>query len=238
MKNIIIASKIDPALNRDKYLLATLRGVGGGKSRMIEETRIRMGILLPNWLPITITFNHYTDKSPSDYKWNDGQMIIAYAICTRIIATVYSISLGEAKNRMNKVLSTVDTTLEDTAKDVIVGTMRHIARRVKKHKPSIDSFVLFIDESMRLIEDAQFPTCSDPYGLLRQTILGEEVGQELNSSLLMTSFAVSAFGATDSNRRIKPFVLASKLPVDRIVKDIWIPSFNSTSSDTAPIAES
>lgn len=181
--------------------------MGGGKSRMIEETtRIRMGILLPNWLPIAITFNHYTDKSPSDFNWNDEQMIIAYAICTRIIAIVYSISLGEAKNCMNKVLSIVDTTLEDTVKDAIVVTMRHIARRVKKDKPSIDSFVLFVDESMRLIEDAQFPTCSDPYGLLRETILGEEVGQELiNSSLLMTSLAVSAlFGATDSNRRIKP----------------------------------
>ena len=75
MKNIIIASKIDPALTRDKYLLATLRGVGGGKSRMIEETGIRMGILLPNWLPIAITFNHYTDLSPSDYKWNDDNRL-------------------------------------------------------------------------------------------------------------------------------------------------------------------
>jgi hypothetical protein len=245
IKNIIIASKIDPANNRDKYLLATVRGVGGGKSRMVEETRIRMGILLPNWLPIAITFNHYTGNSPSDYQWKDGQMIIAYAICTRIIASVYSLTLDEAQKRMDLVIAAVEEAYTGSktiqakmkAKDVIVGTMRHIARRVKKDKPSIDSFVLFVDESMRLIEDAQFPTCSDPYDLLRQTILGQEVGQELKSSLLMTSLAVSALGATDSNRRIKPVVLASKLPVVRIVEDIWISSFNSTSNDAASTAE-
>ena len=245
IKNIIIASKIDPAKNRDKYLLATVRGVGGGKSRMVEETRIRMGILLPNWLPIAITFNHYTGNSPSDYRWKDGQMIIAYAICTRIIASVYSLTLDEAQQRMDLVIAAVEEAYTGSktiqakmkAKDVIVGTMRHIARRVKKDKPSIDSFVLFVDESMRLIEDAQFPTCSDPYDLLRQTILGKEVGQEIKSSILMTSLAVSAMGATDSSRRVKPVVLASKLPVNRIVEDIWIPSFNSTSNDTAPIAE-
>ena len=48
---------------------------------------------------------------------------------------------------------------------------------------------------------------------------------------------MSALGATDSNRAIEPVVLASILPINRIVEDIWIPSFNSTSNDTAPIAE-
>jgi len=71
INNIINASQIKPAANRRKYLLATLRGVGGGKTRMIEETRIRMGILFPNWLPIAITFNHNTGVSP-DYQSNDG----------------------------------------------------------------------------------------------------------------------------------------------------------------------
>ena len=138
---------------------------------------------------------------------------------------------------MNKVLSTVNTSLEDTAKDLIVGTMRHIVRRVKKDKPSIDSFVLFVNESMRLIEDARFPKSPDPYDLLRRTILGKEIGQELKSSLLMTSLAVSAYGDTDSDRPIRPVVLASKLPVDRIVKDMWVPSFNSTSNSKVAMAE-
>ena len=52
---------------------------------MIEETRILMGILLPNWF----TFNHYTSNSLSDYQWKDGKMIIAYAICTRIMASEF-----------------------------------------------------------------------------------------------------------------------------------------------------
>eukprot|EP01035_Chromulina_nebulosa_P069350 gene69350-biopygen25779 len=71
---------------------------------MIEETRIRMGVLYPNWLPIAITFNHKT-----------------------------------------------------FAENLIVGTVRHIAGRVRKVNPSIDSMVLFIDEPVKLIEDKRFP---------------------------------------------------------------------------------
>jgi hypothetical protein len=55
-----------------------------------------MGILLPHWLSIAITFNHYTSNSPSDYQWkDDGQTVITYAIFTRIMASVYTISLGK-----------------------------------------------------------------------------------------------------------------------------------------------
>ena len=67
VQDIITASKLSPSAPRSKYLMATLRGVGGGKTRMIEETRIRMGLLYPNWLPIAITFNHKTHASDNDF---------------------------------------------------------------------------------------------------------------------------------------------------------------------------
>ena len=89
VENIINASKLNPSSPRDKYLLATLRGVGGGKSRMIEETRIRMGLLYPNWLPIAITFNHESGVNDSDFQWKCSTMIVAYAICCRMMAAVY-----------------------------------------------------------------------------------------------------------------------------------------------------
>eukprot|EP01036_Dinobryon_divergens_P024308 gene24309-32745_t len=37
--------------------------------------------------------------------------------------------------------------MKSLATDVIIGIARHIARRVKKDNPSIDSFVLFIDNA-------------------------------------------------------------------------------------------
>eukprot|EP01036_Dinobryon_divergens_P024910 gene24910-33403_t len=93
VEDIIAASKRSPSAPRSKYLMVTLRGVGGGKTRMIEETRIRMGVLYPNCF----------------------------------------------------------------AENLIVGTVRHIAGRVRKVNPSIDSMVLFIDEPVKLIEDKRFP---------------------------------------------------------------------------------
>ena len=111
---------------------------------MIEETRIRMGLLFPNWLPIAITFNKYSFATPDAFAWKDADMIIAYSICSRIIAAVYTMSLGEAQQeRLNMVLAAVETAKDGSSidpTDVIIGTVRHIARRVKKDKPSVDSF--------------------------------------------------------------------------------------------------
>jgi hypothetical protein len=73
---IIYISKIDPSNTRSKALMATLRGVGGGKSRMIEECRIRLGLLYPNWLPIAVTFSHSND---SDFAWQNPDLIVACA---------------------------------------------------------------------------------------------------------------------------------------------------------------
>ena len=108
------------------------------------------------------------------------------------------------------------------AENLIVGIVRHIAGRVQKVNPSIDSMVLFIDEPVKLIENKMFPKDGDDdrYAHLRQTILGESVGKVFNTSLVMTSLNVSVFGITESGRRIIPVVLTSKLSVDHIVDKI------------------
>jgi len=236
INDITTASKIDPKASRRKYLLGTLRGVGGGKTRMIEECRIRMGLLYPNWLPIAITFNHQTEIRKSDYSWKDSDLMISYAICCRIISSVYSISIEEAQISTNIVLKSV---MEEyvgkealLAIDLIVGTVSHVAARVKQKKPTVDSFVLFIDECAKLIENSPFPNENDPYSSMRRTILGEDVGKILKTSLVMTSLNISVFGITDSSRATKPVVLASKLSVEHIVTKIWIPPFNSSSKKT------
>eukprot|EP00597_Dinobryon_sp_UTEXLB2267_P018033 CAMPEP_0201112350 /NCGR_PEP_ID=MMETSP0812-20130820/77193_1 /ASSEMBLY_ACC=CAM_ASM_000668 /TAXON_ID=98059 /ORGANISM="Dinobryon sp., Strain UTEXLB2267" /LENGTH=473 /DNA_ID=CAMNT_0047375675 /DNA_START=346 /DNA_END=1764 /DNA_ORIENTATION=+ len=232
------ASKINPSDYRYKFLLATLRGVGGGKTRMIEESRIRLGMLYPNWLPIAITFGHTTEVNDNDFAWKDANVIVAYAICSRILSSVYTISIEEARRRTDIVLKSVlqkHEYYEDSLEiDLMVGTMAHVAARVRQVKPSMDSFVLFIDESMKLIENIQFPQpFSDPYSTLRRTILGKEMGKILKSSLVMTSLSVSAFGITDSSRATRAVELASKLSVEHIVTKIWIPSFNGSSKRTS-----
>ena len=225
---IIYTSKIDPSNTRSKALMATLRGVGGGKSRMIEECRIRLGLLYPNWLPIAVTFNHNTGPIDTDFAWQHPDLIVAYAVCSRIISNIYSISIYTARNRMNTVLNSVKDEygpdIDSLAKDLLVGTVSHVAGRVKKVKPSVDSLVLFIDEGARLIEDLRFPPGRpDAYAAIRKVILGQEVGKVLKTSLVMTSLSISVLGKTDSDRNIDPIILASKLPVDHIVRNVWLP---------------
>ncbi len=69
-------------------------------------------------------------------------MFVAYAICTRIIASAYTLELREARRRMSSILAEVKEVKDgieskSLATDVIVGTVRHIARRMKKEKPSV-----------------------------------------------------------------------------------------------------
>jgi hypothetical protein len=232
VQDIITASEQSTSDPRDKFLLATLRGVGGGKTRMVEETRIRMGLTYPNWLPIAITFNHKSNVLPSEYAWKDPSIIVAFAVCCRMMAAVYNIPLDEAQNRMDVALAmegskSIKTGGNSFAGNLIVGTVQHIAGRVKKAKPAVDSLVLFIDESAKLIEGSDYFTgVKDGYAHLRQTILGERIGGIFKTSLVMTSLNLSVFGITDSERIIIPIELASKLPVDHIVDKIWIPSFH------------
>eukprot|EP01036_Dinobryon_divergens_P047397 gene47397-63536_t len=126
--------------------MATLKGVGRGKTRMIEEARIRMGLLYPTWLPIAITFNHKT--------YNDGY-------------SVYNIPIIDAQTRLGAALNLSESTnyarnMLRIAENLIAGTVRHIAGSVQKLNPSIDSMVLFIDEPVKLVEDKRFP--EDVYG--------------------------------------------------------------------------
>jgi len=236
VKDIIEVSKLSTSAPRRKCLLATLRGVGGGKTRMIEEARIRLGLLYPNWLPIAVTFNHLSTISSYEYMWKDPNLIIACAVCCRMMAAIYNITTTTMQIRMKVVLKGIENSedalmMSQLAENLIVGTVQHIAGRVKRVKPAVDSLVLFIDESAKLIEHPSYPAeVSDGYALLRQTILGGRVGEAFKTSLVMTSLSVSVFGTTESGQGIKPVVLASKLSGDHIVDRMWMPFFSGSSS--------
>ena len=160
-------------------------------------------------------------------------MIVAYAVSCRMMAAVYNIPIFTAQSRIKAVLKGSERSddMDIIAENLIVGTVQHIAGRVKKAKPAVDSLVLFIDESAKLIEGSDyFKGVKDGYGHLRDTILGETIGRIFKTSLVMTSLSLSAFGKTDTGRIIIPVMLASKLPVDHIVDNIWIPSFHASSA--------
>eukprot|EP01035_Chromulina_nebulosa_P034573 gene34573-biopygen22499 len=111
---------------------------------------------------------------------------------------------------LNSVKDEYGPDMESLAKDLLIGT-------VKKVKPSVDSLVLLIDESAKLIEGLRFPPGRpDAYAEIRKAILGQEVGKILKTSLVMTSLSISVLGRKDSDRNIVPIILASKLPVDHI----------------------
>ena len=61
-------------------------------------------------------------------------------------------------------------------------------------------------------------------------ILGQEVGKILKTSLVMTFLSASVLGKMDSDRNMDPTILVNKLPVDHIVKNIWLPAIFQSGS--------
>ena len=62
--------------------------------------------------------------------------------------------------------------------------------------------VLFIDESSKLLQHSLFPRpesiLGDPYSELRETMLGDEMGRLISTSLVMTSASFEPFDRTKS----------------------------------------
>lgn len=94
---------------------------------MIEECRVRLGLLYPKWLPIAITFNQMARASKEDFSWKIEDSIVAYAICCRIISLAYTIPIYEAQNLTKKGLKSVMDLYDDDMKrlsiDLIVGNV-------------------------------------------------------------------------------------------------------------------
>ena len=83
-----------------------------------------MGLKFPNWLPIAISFNNFSHCRITI--WKDAEMFAAYAICTRIIASAYTLELREARRRMSSILAVVKEVKDGIeSKSLAIGDRCH-----------------------------------------------------------------------------------------------------------------
>ena len=230
--------------NRSKDLIATVRGSGGGKTRMLEELR-RATNDRDDAVAIGVTFNNNTgyDRIEEEYINDDkkGLNIILSIIC-RICCVVYDDPVKEILKQSTKefqpelsresffhwreFLTDASKSLKcqnSTKVQLLRIFIQHIMKQLTINGMVVNEFVLLLDEIM-YVEDGTSSLAS-ALSLLNQSILSTVFksynGKLINMALVLSSLVIPPHGQTVSGRKIKALQLPPELNVDDVMKKWW-----------------
>jgi hypothetical protein len=228
---ILEDSELEPDA-RLKPLHATMRGMGGGKTRTLEEIR-RCLFQQKSVFPIAITFNSHWipgyngvgnvihDKC---FGVDDPIFFYELAIVSRMASMFFEKDLGEIQSRLRSQLHLLSRPI-----DLIESMVVFMINRLSNYR-RVDYFILLIDEAvaMQTYIRKHFNYFDDITSTVRQALLNNEIwikydneAKRLNVALVISSLEISPIGQTSSNRIVRPIILPSKLNVNDIVKKIW-----------------
>ena len=212
---------IDP---RGKPMLVTVRGTGGGKSRLFEEIRRKL-LLQKDIFTMAITFNGFTSYDAVEFEphgltdTDKANRSAALSILCRMMGVFYGMRLNKAVEVVQDSISSLKDnfdpiTFYETAIQLMIMQLR------VELQADVDSAVFLLDESMKLLESLQrrFPTCKDPLSPLRKVVLDKTP----NSALAMSSLNVKIDGVTDASRALEGLELCEVLNANEIVEKWWI----------------
>eukprot|EP01041_Mallomonas_annulata_P004014 gene4014-7994_t len=225
-KEILETSRIVPG-PRLKPFHATVKGMGGGKTRGLEEIRREL-LLEEGVLSIAITFNSHWEVCDQFDNWrdivgNDDVASYALSMVSRMASMFYDIKLSAIVRRIIRSLTAEDI----DAQSVIHGFIQHMVHKISTYR-HVHTCILMMDEIVRM--DKYFKTRISS-SIWRET-LGTVIninGSILNVGLVVSSLDIAPLGITTSTRTIHFITLSNNLNVTRIVDDMW--NFKNITSD-------
>lgn len=227
--NVFKTAALTPG-ERSKPLLATVRGVGGGKTRCLEEVR-RDLLLKDGCLPIGITFNLRTCGTKDVNFWcydRESELAAALSIVVRMLYAVFGTtdSFDYWIKKVTQSLPFLDDCDEVKGVELIRNTAHVIVDIITQYRP-IDTLVVLIDESLVLDTELRrnYPVslggCTDPLWVVRSAFLDSKLHPNVDTALMMASLGLSPIGRTSSNRLVTPVVLPARLNPKKVV-DTWL----------------
>jgi len=216
---------------RRKPLLATVRGPGMGKTRFLEELRFCLlndkdtaeetavlGFTFNGANPIEPMERELPSEQISPKVATDLQLRVAISITLirRLAAALYS----DGPRLPFAEVSRIPVNEPDIPMLMILGFLRHAVARLREVKPRLNKLVVMVDES-KLIGGV-FTGVDDPFKALRHAVLTEQIAENVNAALVMTSLDAKIIIPSEwemiSGRPVVTLPLASKLPVAGILK--------------------
>ena len=253
----LVATVIDIAEilpgTRNKPVLGVVCGMGGGKTRLIEELRrallmmhgrsrkASMGLRPVLVLPFAFTFNSTMDLNREDYTWSSNpDVCFACSVVVRLASVFYGLSLATVETMISSMLSMGVGQDRTFPVELIRGFLMHAVRKV----PNATTVVVMVDEILKAEDGFQekFPLelRFRPASILHEALLDDRIAEGVDAALVISSLTVTAMGLTTSGRRVVPLILPALKEKD-IVKKWWKceeESLNCLAAALAPLPRS
>ena len=211
---------------RLKKLIATVRGSGGGKTRMLEELR-RATNRRDDAVAIGVTFNCNSLYEKSDEAFlgqKNGDINIILSIIARISCIVYGISFEDSLDLMKQIsknLKYSNIIAKDTR--ILRCFIQHVLQQMTEGGKEVKDFVLLIDEVMK-VEDST-GSLEAALSMLSRAMLNEAFvssdGTPIHAALVVSSLTIPPHGITDSGRGIEPLRLPPSLNAIDVLDKWW-----------------
>ena len=139
-----------PPSTRFKNLIATARGSGGGKTRMLEEMRRKTNDR-DDAVAIGVSFSNYDKRHEAFVEEKYGDINIILSIILRISCIVYGLSLSDSLRFMSRISKSL---LLDpfTIDKLLRYFIQHVLQQMTEDGKVVKDFVLLIDDVMK-VED-------------------------------------------------------------------------------------
>jgi len=229
-QKILDASKERPN-PRFKSVVAIARGMGGGKTRSMEEMRRNL-LRRKTILPIAITFNGKSDvfsdpwREENNYDALSVEQVYALSVSARMLSAVFGISFSKTANVIYANFFRLDLKSVD-ASTMIQETIEFLLLCVNDERALfsinlVDTVVLLMDENGRA--DCAFGK-NDLGAIVRRAILDDNKFN--NKNITRITLVISDLGflpeplRTRPARRVKVLVLPARLPTDKVLSEWW-----------------
>eukprot|EP01042_Synura_sphagnicola_P036348 gene36348-biopygen3115 len=242
------AKKILDSANKDKPgrfkpLFATVRGSGGGKTRAWTEIRREILLNYEKVFVLAITFNSAWEVGGTD-EWlgvRSPRTSYTFSVMARMLSMFFNVPLNNICHLMRNRSTGLKDVFQDAEgweQDMIVELILWMTGRVKEYRPTVDTFVLLVDEVVRMetyIQENFVPSVKDCTSTLRQALLQEEIQLPpcegaIEPSTLKVSLAISSLQAVylgntvSTSRRVIPVILPAELNYLDVVNKLWLPT--------------
>ena len=227
--DVVLAAAASLRSGRFKPVVAIARGMGGGKTRSMEEIRRRL-MLQPGVLPIAITFNNFSPAGEDSLlepwlvkKFSPGRMY-ALAVAARIVSAGLGAKYRVTSAAFAKSLDGLDLDSAEVETLIIKEAVTWLVGRVNESRPanaSICTFVLLLDEGGKADEAIK---ATDMGRLVRSALLDDNIAG-LNTALVISdlAFLPEALRRPVSFRTVKHLKLPARLSDKQVVSEWWCP---------------
>ena len=214
-----------PPSTRAKPVIATVRGVGSGKTRILEELRHSLN-QKSNTVAIAITYNFNTAiMDPEICLYNNQSVFMVMSVIMRMMTVLYELPLEVLVNIFRES-SAISKIPDGAVGHLLPAFITHFVTQMRAQGKPVENVVILIDETVAAVDTItrcfRIEEGRDLMSMVRDSVLSRPITGGINTALVVSSLEISPIGQTSSSRITLPLVLAASLPVREVVLTWWL----------------